>query len=93
MIFLSKFQTGFSITLKQLDGVEFTLQIDEVIECDQVMRVPEKGMPRRSGRGYGDLFVTFEIDFPDHLSQKQKDAIKAAFSDNSSTSSSGEGEL
>lgn len=43
-------------------------------------------MPRRSGRGYGDLFITFEIDFPDKLTSKQKDAIKAAFqSDNAAS--------
>ena len=46
-------------------------------ECDHVLRVPGKGMPRRSGRGYGDLFITFEVDFPDELTQKQKDAIRA----------------
>jgi DnaJ-class molecular chaperone len=87
---ISKIQIGFSVTLTQLDGVKFTVQIDDVIECDQVMRVPGKGMPRRSGKGFGDLFITFEIDFPDTLSKKQKDAIKAAFAD---SSSSGDNEL
>ena len=33
-------------------------------------------MPRRNGRGYGDLYLTFEVDFPDELTQKQKDAIR-----------------
>ena len=33
-------------------------------------------MPRRRGKGYGDLFITFEVDFPDALNQKQKDAIR-----------------
>ena len=36
-------------------------------------------MPRRRGRGYGDLFITFEVDFPDKLSQKQKDSIREIF--------------
>ena len=71
------------MTLTQLDGTKFALNIDDVIECDQVMRVPGKGMPRRSGRGFGDLFITFEIDFPDSLSKKQKEALKAAFADTS----------
>ena len=68
--------TGFSVTLKHLDDKEFTVTVDEVTDCDHVMRVPGKGMPRRSGRGYGDLYLTFEVDFPDTLTQKQKDAIR-----------------
>lgn len=69
-------QTGFEITLNQLDGTPFTLKIDDVIDCDHVLRVPGKGMPRRSGRGYGDLYLTFEVDFPDKLSSDQKAALR-----------------
>jgi len=32
-------------------------------------------MPRRSGRGFGDLYLTFEIDFPEELSAEQKAGI------------------
>lgn len=60
-----------------MDGQKFTVDVNDVTECDHVLRVPGKGMPRRSGRGYGDLFITFEVDFPDELTQKQKDAIRA----------------
>ena len=69
-------QTGFEIELTHLDGHKFTVKVDGVTECDHVRRVPGKGMPRRSGRGFGDLYLTFEVDFPDELSQDQKDAIK-----------------
>jgi len=68
------------VTLKHLDGHEFTVNVDDVTECDHVMRVPGKGMPRRSGRGFGDLYITFEVDFPDKLSQSQKESIKAILS-------------
>ncbi|KAG7370884.1 DnaJ C terminal domain containing protein [Nitzschia inconspicua] len=68
--------TGFSLTLTQLDGTEFTITIDDIIECDETLRVPGKGMPRRSGRGFGDLFITFEVDFPDALSEEQKKALR-----------------
>jgi DnaJ-class molecular chaperone len=51
-------------------------------------------MPRRSGRGHGDLFITFEVDFPDQLSTDQKAAIKTALSGTASGGSAqGEGEL
>jgi DnaJ-class molecular chaperone len=71
--------TGFSITLTHLDGHEFTLTMDEVTDCDHVMRVPGKGMPRRNGRDgeFGSLYITFEVDFPDELTAKQKEAIRA----------------
>ena len=33
-------------------------------------------MPRRSGRGFGDLYLTFEVDFPDSLSEDQMTKLK-----------------
>ena len=68
-------QIGFSMTLKQLDGTEFKIKVGDVIDCDHVMRVPGKGMPRRNGRGFGDLYITFEVDFPDRLTDEQKKSI------------------
>ena len=68
--------TGFSITLKHLDDHEFTVDVAGVVDCDHVMRVPGKGMPRRNGRGFGDLFLTFEVDFPEKLTDEQKEDIK-----------------
>jgi len=67
---------GFSIELTHLDGHKFIVDVDDVVECDEVKRIPGKGMPRRSGRGYGDLYLTFEVDFPNHLSDEQKLKIK-----------------
>mmetsp|Transcript_46136 Transcript_46136/g.68739 ORF Transcript_46136/g.68739 Transcript_46136/m.68739 type:complete len:373 (-) Transcript_46136:97-1215(-) len=68
--------TGFELNFVHLDGKEFSIKVDDVTECDHVMRVPGKGMPRRNGRGFGDLYVTFEVDFPDQLTDEQKAAIK-----------------
>jgi len=64
--------TGFTVTLTQLDGEEYIITIDDIVECDEVLRIPGKGMPRRSGRGFGDLFLTFEVDFPAAISPNQK---------------------
>jgi len=69
--------TGFSLELSHVDGHKFTVDVDGVTECDHVMRVPGKGMPRRSGRGgFGDLYITFEVDFPDTLTAEQKESIR-----------------
>lgn len=81
-------QTGFSLTLTQLDGTDFTITIDDIIECDEVLRVPGKGMPRRSGRGFGDLFITFEVDFPDALSDDQKKNLRKTLGSNAAGDSS-----
>jgi len=69
--------TGFSLDLTHVDGHKFSVDVDGVTECDHVMRVPGKGMPRRNGRGMGDLYITFEVDFPDTLTKTQRDGIRS----------------
>jgi DnaJ-class molecular chaperone len=73
--------TGFQIELSQLDGTPFTVTVDDVTDCDHVLRVAGKGMPRRNGRGFGDLYITFEVDFPDSLTEKQKKEIRKILSE------------
>jgi len=73
--------------------VEFTITIDDIVECDEVLRIPGKGMPRRSGRGHGDLFMTFEVDFPEALSSDQKNKLRDILGDTSSTGSGNSDEL
>jgi DnaJ family protein B protein 11 len=68
--------TGFKHEFTHLDGHKFTVVVDGVTECDHVMRVSGKGMPRRGGRGYGDLFITFDVDFPETLTADQKSSIR-----------------
>ena len=85
--------TGFSITLIHLDGKEFVVNVEDVTDCDHVLRVPGKGMPRRNGRGYGDLYLTFEVDFPDQLTVEQKKAIREILGDGDSSKANGGDEL
>ncbi|KAL3801210.1 hypothetical protein HJC23_012610 [Cyclotella cryptica] len=68
--------TGFSHEFTHLDGHKFKIDVNDVTECDHVMRVSGKGMPRRGGRGFGDLYVTFDVDFPDTLTDAQKKEIR-----------------
>lgn len=47
------------------------------------MRVAGKGMPRRGGHDhYGDLFITFDVDFPDTLTDQQKKEIRKVLGGN-----------
>jgi len=78
------------MSMKRLDGTEFTVDVDDIIECDEVLRVPGKGMPRRNGRGYGDLFITFEVDFPSSLSSDQKAKLRQILQDTSDSDSEAE---
>ena len=79
--------------MTQLDGEEFSVTIDDIVECDEVLRIPGKGMPRRSGRGFGDLFMTFEVDFPDAISSAQKKKLREIFADTENNESGNSGEL
>jgi len=72
--------TGFDLEMYNVDGTAFTVNVVDITECDHVLRVAGKGMPRRNGRGFGDLYITFEVDFPDKLTQSQKDGIRKILS-------------
>lgn len=83
--------TGFRREITHLDGKKFTIEVDDVTECDHVMRVPGKGMPRRSGRGFGDLYVTFQVEFPESLEEDQKVRIEQILSDGGDDDAGGGG--
>ena len=76
--------TGFKRTLTHVDGQKFVITVDGVIECDHIMRVPGKGMPRHRGKGFGDLYVKFEVDFPDELTSDQKKSLRSILGNESS---------
>lgn len=67
--------TGFSHEFTHLDDHKFNVKVDGVTECDHVMRVSGKGMPRKRG-GFGDLYITFDVDFPDSLTEEQRSGIR-----------------
>ena len=81
------------MTLTRLDGEKFDISIDDIVECDEVSRIPGKGMPRRSGRGFGDLFITFEVEFPSALSADQKKQLREILAKTGSDASGNSDEL
>lgn len=66
--------------------------MDDVLDCDHVLRVPGKGMPRRNGKGFGDLYITFEVDFPDKLTDEQKQKIAEILPEDDDSSSPSDGD-
>jgi len=54
---------GFERIIKHVDGHDVLISSDEVIDCPYVKIIKKEGMPKESG-GFGNLIVTFEIEFP-----------------------------
>ena len=67
---------GFTHKVEHLDGREVVINVTGPVECEDIQKVKGEGMPRRSGNGKGDLFVTWTIDFPETLTEEQKKGIE-----------------
>ncbi|MBI3684881.1 molecular chaperone DnaJ [Candidatus Azambacteria bacterium] len=52
-----------------------TLSIPQGVQSGTVIRVPGKGMPKKSGYGKGDLFVSVFVETPAKLSHRQKELL------------------
>jgi len=59
--------TGFMFEMKHLDGHVFTVNVEGVTDCNHTVRIPNKGMPRTNGPGYGDMYITFHVQFPEKI--------------------------
>eukprot|EP00742_Colponemidia_sp_Colp-10_P008233 GILJ01008903.1.p1 GENE.GILJ01008903.1~~GILJ01008903.1.p1 ORF type:complete len:375 (-),score=32.82 GILJ01008903.1:536-1660(-) len=65
---------GFSHELVHLDGHRVTIAKKTITRPGEVLRIRGEGMPvYLHGSRYGDLVVTFEVDFPRSLEQIQPD--------------------
>lgn len=71
--------TGIKMTLPTLDNRSVEVYIrDQVITPNYTHRIPNEGMPKKGG-GKGDMLVKFNVRFPVHLNDSQREQIKAAF--------------
>jgi DnaJ-class molecular chaperone len=78
VIALEEALVGFEKTILQLDGRNVLVRKDSVTYCEEVFMVPGEGMPRKGGRGSGNLYIDFKIQYPRHLSVEQKTLISKA---------------
>ena len=69
------------------------MNVNYVTEGKHFMHLSGKSMPRGRGRGYGDLFITFDVDFPETLTEEQKKGIRKILGGGSSGGSGGSDEL
>jgi len=67
---------GFLTTVKHVDGHDVIIKSNNVIDCEYVKVIKGEGMPTESG-GFGNLIVTFEIQFPSKkFTDKQKERLR-----------------
>ena len=67
---------GFKTNVVHLDDHVVDISKSDVTYCSEVMKLSNEGMPKKSGSGKGDLYVTFLIDFPRDLTATQKASIQ-----------------
>jgi len=67
---------GFQTTIKHVDDHDVIIKSNEVIDCEYVKTIKSEGMPTENG-GFGDLIVTFEIEFPKKkFTDQQKERLR-----------------
>ena len=71
--------TGIDFEIEHLDGSKFRVQAEsgQVIKPDQIMCIPEKGMPfHNNSFKFGNLFILFKLIFPERLESIQITPVK-----------------
>jgi DnaJ family protein A protein 2 len=63
---------GFHKTFTHLDGKEFTLKINNLVKHEEIIIIKNKGMPIFNKTEYGELFVRFNIKYPDEIPKQIK---------------------
>ena len=70
---------GFTIEIPALDGRVIRQRLEGVISPESSRVIPNEGMPISKQPGKkGDLIVTFDVIFPQRLSEQQRDRIRQA---------------
>lgn len=75
-ITLSDALSGREIPMTDVGGEKFTVKIPPGFSLNEKMTVPKRGMPKFGGGGRGDLFITFNLVLPKHLSAKAKKLLE-----------------
>lgn len=80
MISLKEALIGFRRTVTQLDGREVVIEHKGITRPGEVRQIKDEGMPIHGTPSlFGNLHVTFTVDFPSHLNAEQIKAIEANF--------------
>lgn len=75
---LGKALVGCSVEVPTLDGRLLSIPINDIVYPSYKKVVFGEGMPTTDGSGKGNLFIEFDIVFPERLSPERKLLIKEA---------------
>mgnify|MGYP001576664676 CR=1 FL=1 len=64
------------IPMADIGGEKFSVKIPGGFSLQEKMRVPHRGMPRFGSSSRGDLFVSFNLKLPKHISSKAKKLLE-----------------
>ncbi|KAK8799620.1 hypothetical protein WA158_006168 [Blastocystis sp. Blastoise] len=74
---------GFSHTLNHIDGHKYDITSTSILNDGDIITIQGEGMPYINRRNkYGDLLVTIKIQFPESLTEQQKEGIRKYLPDN-----------
>jgi molecular chaperone DnaJ len=66
---------GGDIAVQTLDGGE-TVEVKSGTQSNTIVRLKGKGVPRRTGRGRGDLIIRTHVATPTEMSKKEKELLR-----------------
>jgi DnaJ-class molecular chaperone len=81
-ISFAKAALGEVISVETVEG-NVQVRIPSGTQPDTVIRLRGKGMPHLRGNGRGDHYLRIKIQFPKHLSSKQKELLQQFEQENS----------
>lgn len=67
---------GAEISVPTLNGSKAKIKIPGGVQNGAVFRIRDKGMPRLTARGHGDLLVEVRIEVPKSLTPRQRELLK-----------------
>ena len=75
-ILLSEALGGYEFVLRHLDGNKYLVRHDTVIDNNTIHVIRNKGLPLRDHQSYGDLYITYKIEFPKNLEESRISLLK-----------------
>ena len=73
---------GFEYPFYHLDGKCLAIHKSDPTPPEQTIRITDKGMPSRNSYLNGNLYLTFEVQFPDELSPEQIEILRKVLDSN-----------
>ena len=74
-LLISEALTGYQYVLNFINGKNYILQLDEIINNNTISKLSNFGLPKKDGT-YGDLYISYNIENPETLSNNRKDLLK-----------------